>query len=32
MEDVLSGYYVLSEWKPELIEEVMEYIKPNNIR
>ncbi|XP_045541115.1 insulin-degrading enzyme [Papilio machaon] len=32
MEDILSAYYLLSEWKPELIEEVLSRLVPKNVR
>ncbi|XP_013144046.1 PREDICTED: insulin-degrading enzyme [Papilio polytes] len=32
MEDVLSAYYLLTEWKPELIEELQSRLVPNNVR
>ncbi|KAI4475823.1 hypothetical protein M0802_015013 [Mischocyttarus mexicanus] len=32
MEDVLTGEHLFSEWNPELINQVMEYLIPQNIR
>ncbi|KPJ02224.1 Insulin-degrading enzyme [Papilio xuthus] len=32
MEDILRAYYYLSDWKPELIEEVLTRLVPNNVR
>ncbi|XP_026333644.1 insulin-degrading enzyme, partial [Hyposmocoma kahamanoa] len=32
MEDVLSAYYLLSEWKPELITEMLDFLTPDNVR
>lgn len=32
LDEVLSGPYLLSEWKPELVNKVLGYLKPDNIR
>ncbi|KAL0853136.1 hypothetical protein ABMA27_012899 [Loxostege sticticalis] len=32
MEDVLSAYYLMTEWKPELIEELLDLLIPENVR
>jgi insulysin len=32
MEDVLSAYYLMTEWRPELIEELLELLVPENVR
>ncbi|XP_059056588.1 insulin-degrading enzyme [Achroia grisella] len=32
MEDVLSAYYLISEWKPELIDEMLSLLTPENVR
>ncbi|RVE50691.1 hypothetical protein evm_004601 [Chilo suppressalis] len=32
MEDVLSAYYLLSEWRPDLIEELLSLLVPDNVR
>ncbi|CAG9789778.1 unnamed protein product [Diatraea saccharalis] len=32
MEDVLSAYYLMSEWRPELIDELLAYLVPENVR
>ncbi|XP_049939528.1 insulin-degrading enzyme [Schistocerca serialis cubense] len=32
LEEVLSGHYLITEWKPELIKMVMDYLTPQNIR
>ncbi|KAJ2938650.1 hypothetical protein O0L34_g11978 [Tuta absoluta] len=32
MEDVLSAYYLMSEWRPELIEELLALLTPENVR
>jgi hypothetical protein len=32
LEEVLSGYYLISEWRPDLIEMVLRYLTPENIR
>lgn len=32
MEDVLCGGLKLTEWRPELIEELLAYLKPTNAR
>lgn len=30
-EEILSGYYKLDEWKPELIVEILSYLRPDNL-
>ncbi|KAJ0170062.1 hypothetical protein K1T71_014668 [Dendrolimus kikuchii] len=32
MEDVLSAYYIMTEWRPELIEELLALLTPDNVR
>ncbi|CAK1587423.1 unnamed protein product [Parnassius mnemosyne] len=32
MEDVLSAYYLMTEWRPELIEELLDQLTPDNVR
>ncbi|KAJ0170064.1 hypothetical protein K1T71_014670 [Dendrolimus kikuchii] len=32
MEDVLSAYYIMTEWRPELIEELLALLTPENVR
>ncbi|CAG9106505.1 unnamed protein product [Plutella xylostella] len=32
MEDVLSAYYIMSEWRPDLIEELLNLLTPENVR
>lgn len=32
LEDVLRGPYLLTEWRPELIDMVLEHLKPTNVR
>nr|CAD7434187.1 unnamed protein product [Timema monikensis] len=32
LEEVLSGPYLLSEWRPDLVDMVLGYLSPNNIR
>ncbi|XP_052757227.1 insulin-degrading enzyme [Galleria mellonella] len=32
MEDVLSAYYLMTEWKPELIDELLALLTPENVR
>uniref|UniRef100_A0A1B6FWC7 Insulin-degrading enzyme n=2 Tax=Cuerna arida TaxID=1464854 RepID=A0A1B6FWC7_9HEMI len=32
MEEVLSASYLLSEWRPDLIQKVLGYFTPNNVR
>lgn len=32
MEDVLSAYYIMSEWRPELIEDLLALLTPENVR
>ncbi|XP_033611295.1 insulin-degrading enzyme-like [Cryptotermes secundus] len=32
LEEVLSGYYLISDWRPDLIEMVLGYLTPENIR
>ncbi|XP_063837017.1 insulin-degrading enzyme [Ostrinia nubilalis] len=32
MEDVLSAYYLMTEWRPELIEELLALLVPENVR
>ncbi|KAI8426703.1 hypothetical protein MSG28_014409 [Choristoneura fumiferana] len=32
MEDVLSAYYLLTEWRPELIDELLDLLTPENVR
>lgn len=32
MNDVLCAEHVFTEWRPDLIEEIMEYLTPENIR
>ncbi|XP_072943184.1 insulin-degrading enzyme isoform X2 [Epargyreus clarus] len=32
MEDVLSAYYLITEWRPELIDELLELLIPENVR
>ncbi|KOB70370.1 Insulin-degrading enzyme, partial [Operophtera brumata] len=32
MEDVLSAYYIVSEWRPELIDELLSMLTPENVR
>jgi len=32
LEEVLSGCYLISEWRPDLIELVQGYLTPENIR
>ncbi|GBP69439.1 Insulin-degrading enzyme [Eumeta japonica] len=32
MEDVLSAYYLLSEWRPELVERLLERLTPEHVR
>ncbi|XP_049883205.1 insulin-degrading enzyme [Pectinophora gossypiella] len=32
MEDVLSAYYLMSEWRPELIDELLALLTPDNVR
>ncbi|XP_075989549.1 insulin degrading metalloproteinase [Anticarsia gemmatalis] len=32
MEDVLSAYYIMTEWKPELITELLSLLTPENVR
>ncbi|KAM3955202.1 insulin degrading metalloproteinase [Aphomia sociella] len=32
MEDVLSAYYLMTEWRPELIEDLLSLLVPENVR
>lgn len=32
MEDILSAYYLMTEWKPELITELLNLLTPENVR
>lgn len=32
LEETLTGPYFLTEWRPELIELVLDYLKPSNVR
>ncbi|PZC78546.1 hypothetical protein B5X24_HaOG202112 [Helicoverpa armigera] len=32
MEDVLCAYYLMTEWKPELIQELLSLLTPENVR
>ncbi|XP_053623263.1 insulin-degrading enzyme [Plodia interpunctella] len=32
MEDVLSAYYIMTEWRPDLIEELLALLTPENVR
>ncbi|XP_060809254.1 insulin-degrading enzyme isoform X1 [Amyelois transitella] len=32
MEDVLSAYYIMTEWRPDLIEELLDLLTPENVR
>ncbi|CAB3224482.1 unnamed protein product [Arctia plantaginis] len=32
MEDILSAYYLMTEWKPELITELLSLLTPENVR
>ncbi|KAL4720112.1 hypothetical protein ACJJTC_008155 [Scirpophaga incertulas] len=32
MEDVLSAYYLMTEWRPDIIEELLSLLTPENVR